>query len=86
MAITIPMPIRHAADRCVYTKRHKITQILKLRNISLFQDLDGFVSVFVDTCAGRVSYRHESLSEKLTYLKNLKNTILVCTEMIQGCQ
>ncbi len=39
------------------------------RNISLFQDLDGFVSFFVNTCVGRVSYRHGSISEKLTYSK-----------------
>jgi hypothetical protein len=112
MARTIPMPIGHATDRCVYTKRHNHQNIVikkyfcysKIvahvrqrhgvskfyryckRNISLFQDLDGFVSFFVNTCVGPVPYWHGSLSEKLTYLKNLKNTILVCTEMIQGYQ
>jgi hypothetical protein len=38
------MHMRHTTDLCVDTK---IIQVLEKRNISLFQDLDGFVSTYV---------------------------------------
>jgi hypothetical protein len=44
MSITIPMPIQHTTDPCVDTK---IIQVLEKRYISLFQDLDRFVSTYV---------------------------------------
>ncbi len=80
MSITVPMPIRHTTEPCVDTK---IIQVLEKRSNSLSQDLNGFVSFCVNICVGRVSNRHGSLSEKLKYSKNLKNRILVCTDMIQ---
>jgi hypothetical protein len=69
MSITILMPIWHTTDPCVDTK---IIQVLEKRNISLFQDFDGFVRFCVNICVGRVAYRHGSLSEKPIYLKKIE--------------